>query len=130
MFDDATDAVRAELQKTFDQLEKKILHDYNAHVLGTIERAYKNLIRGTKVFASLKKTRDQLRRMLAEADGRFAMVIPADIQMEDGIDDGRSDKVPHGSASEGLASMVGAAGVSGTHQGAPADALLATQASG
>lgn len=86
MFDRAGDAVRSQLEKVFVKLEG-INHKYISKGLSKVERMYKNMIQGTKIFASLKEAGDQLRGLLDEADSRFEIVHPADdIQMTDVVD--------------------------------------------
>ncbi|OIW33218.1 hypothetical protein CONLIGDRAFT_695670 [Coniochaeta ligniaria NRRL 30616] len=86
MFDLAADAVRDGLRTMFTELAEKKNHEYIAQALDTIEKMYKNLIMGTKIFAALKETRDQLRGLLDEADGRFEIAYHADVEMVDDDD--------------------------------------------
>lgn len=86
MFDLAGQAVCSELQKVFAKMEG-INHKYISQGLGKLERKCKNMVQGTKIFASLKEAGDQLRCLLDEADSRFEIVCPADdIQMTDVVD--------------------------------------------
>lgn len=89
MFDLAATRVRNQLETMFRELTETRNHQYIATALGTIEKRYKNLISGTKIFASLEEMRDQLRHLLDGTDGRFELAKVDDAQMAD-VDDGQA----------------------------------------
>lgn len=106
MFELAATKVREQLKDTFSELEDTRNHKYIAAALSTISKRYDNLITGTKIFASLKEVRAQLRDLLDGADVQFELAEAGDAQMTD-VDDahhGEDDQAPANVAPAGAMS--------------------------
>jgi hypothetical protein len=79
MFKAATKEAKASLNGTFDILEYEVMRKVR-EIVKAIKKDYGALLEGHNIFMALTAAREDIRRLLAQADKRFDRVLSAPVE--------------------------------------------------